>query len=102
MSRSSAWAAHAPRHTCGATTATSAPQGRRRPRRIRAMKILRRLGSELGVLVLWLVHFLPMRWIGAIGAGLGWLLYHFGRGRVTRVNLGLCFPDMPEAERHAL
>jgi len=66
------------------------------------MKILRRLGSELGVFVLWLVHFLPMRWIGAIGAGLGWLLYQFGRGHVTRVNLGLCFPEMSEAERHAL
>src|SRR6187431_1778945 len=37
------------------------------------MQALRRLGSELGVLVLWLVHFLPLR-----------------------------FPQMPEAERHAL
>ena len=66
------------------------------------MAILRRLGSELGVFVLWLVHFLPMRWIGAIGAGLGWLLYQFGRGHVTRVNLALCFPEMTQAQRHAL
>jgi KDO2-lipid IV(A) lauroyltransferase len=66
------------------------------------MQALRRLGSNLGVLVLWLTHFLPMRWIGAIGSGLGWLLYQFGRGHVTRVNLGLCFPGMPEAERDAL
>jgi len=66
------------------------------------MQWLRRMGSELGVFVLWLVHFLPMRWIGAIGAGLGWLLYQFGRGHVTRVNLALCFPEMPEAQRHAL
>jgi len=66
------------------------------------MQWLRRMGSELGVFVLWLVHFLPMRWIGAIGAGLGWLLYQFGRGHVTRVNLALCFPGMPEAQRHAL
>jgi len=66
------------------------------------MKVLRRLGSELGVFVLWLIHFLPMSWIGAIGAGLGWLLYQFGRGHVTRVNLGLCFPEMPEADRDAL
>ncbi|MEO7743712.1 MAG: lipid A biosynthesis acyltransferase [Usitatibacter sp.] len=63
---------------------------------------LRSLGSRLGVLVLWLVHFLPMRWIGAIGAGLGSLLYRFGRGHVTRVNLALCFPEMPEHERNAL
>ena len=66
------------------------------------MQAIRRLGSELGVFVLWLVHFLPMRWIAAIGSGLGWLLYQFGRGYVTRVNLGLCFPQMPEAERDAL
>ncbi len=66
------------------------------------MQSLRTLGSNLGVLVLWLVHFLPMRWIGALGSGLGWLLYQFGRGHVTRVNLGLCFPSMGEAERDAL
>ncbi|HSS29148.1 MAG TPA: lipid A biosynthesis acyltransferase [Usitatibacter sp.] len=66
------------------------------------MQILRKLGTWLGVLVLWLVHFLPMRWIGAIGAALGSILYRFGRGRVTRVNLALCFPGMTEKERHDL
>jgi len=65
-------------------------------------KALRRLGSELGALVLWLVHFLPLRWIAALGAGMGSLVYMFGRGRVTRINLALCFPDMPERERNAL
>jgi len=54
------------------------------------------------VFVLWLTHFLPLKWIGAIGAGLGAFLYRFGRGRVTRINLALCFPDMPERERHEL
>jgi KDO2-lipid IV(A) lauroyltransferase len=66
------------------------------------MKALRALGSWLGVFVLWLAHFLPMRWIGAVGAGLGSLLYRFGRGRVTRVNLALCFPEMTEQARHDL
>src|SRR5437868_12457257 len=66
------------------------------------MQALRRLGSWLGVFVLWLVHFLPMRWIGALGAALGSLIYRFGRGRVTRINLALCFPQMSERERHAL
>jgi len=66
------------------------------------MQFLRKLGTWLGVLVLWLVHFLPMRWIGAIGAALGSVLYRFGRGRVTRVNLALCFPEMSEKERHDL
>ncbi len=66
------------------------------------MPLLRKLGTQLGVLVLWLVHFLPLPWIGALGAGLGAVLYRFGRGRVTRINLALCFPDMPEDERRAL
>jgi KDO2-lipid IV(A) lauroyltransferase len=66
------------------------------------MRIVNKLGTWLGVLVLWLVHFLPMRWIGAIGAALGSVLYRFGRGRVTRVNLALCFPEMSEKERHDL
>jgi KDO2-lipid IV(A) lauroyltransferase len=66
------------------------------------MVLLRKLGTWAGVLVLWLVHFLPLRWIGALGAGLGSLLYRFGRGRVTRINLALCFPEMSEAERHEL
>ncbi|MGZ5685766.1 MAG: lysophospholipid acyltransferase family protein, partial [Usitatibacter sp.] len=66
------------------------------------MALLRKLGTWLGVLTLWLIHFLPMRWIGAIGAGLGSLLYRFGRGRVTRINLALCFPGMSERERHDL
>jgi KDO2-lipid IV(A) lauroyltransferase len=66
------------------------------------MQLLRKLGTWAGVLVLWLVHFLPLKWIGAIGAGLGSVLYRFGRGRVTRINLELCFPEMSERERHDL
>ncbi len=66
------------------------------------MQLLRKVGTWLGVFVLWLVHFLPMKWIGAIGAALGSILYRFGRGRVTRINLALCFPEMSEQERHDL
>jgi KDO2-lipid IV(A) lauroyltransferase len=66
------------------------------------MAWLRRAGSWLGVFVLWVVHFLPMRWIAALGAGLGSLIYLFGRGRVTRINLALCFPEMPEYQRNAI
>jgi KDO2-lipid IV(A) lauroyltransferase len=66
------------------------------------MQFLRKLGTWTGVFVLWLVHFLPLPWIGAIGATLGSILYRFGRGRVTRVNLALCFPEMSERERHDL
>jgi len=66
------------------------------------MSLLRQLGTQLGLFVLWLVHFLPLPWIAALGSGLGAVLYRFGRGRVTRINLALCFPDMPERERHEL
>jgi KDO2-lipid IV(A) lauroyltransferase len=66
------------------------------------MQLLGKAGTYLGVLALWLVHFLPLAWIGAIGSGLGAVLYRFGRGRVTRINLALCFPEMAERERHAL
>jgi len=66
------------------------------------MPALRRLGSWFGVFVLWLIHFLPMRWIGALGAAIGSVLYRFGRGRVTRINLALAFPEKPRQERYEL
>lgn len=62
------------------------------------MPWLRRAGSELGVFVLWLVHFLPLRWISILGAGLGAIVYRFGRGRVTRINLKLCFPELTDEQ----
>jgi KDO2-lipid IV(A) lauroyltransferase len=64
--------------------------------------ILSRIGSYAGFALLWAIHFLPTPWLGALGRALGRLLYRFGRGRVTDVNLALCFPEMPEAERRAL
>ncbi len=66
------------------------------------MNALARAGSWIGVFVLWLIHFLPMSWIAALGSGLGRLLYQFGRGRVTRINLAMCFPGMTPRERHDL
>src|SRR5688572_8719037 len=66
------------------------------------MRWIRYAGSQLGVLFLWAIHFLPLSWISAMGAGLGAVLYRFGRGRVTDINLAMCFPAMPEAERKAL
>jgi lauroyl/myristoyl acyltransferase len=58
----------------------------------------RLLGSYLGLFVSG-SSFPPLAWIGAIGSALGAVLYRFGRGRVTDINLALCFPDMPERER---
>ncbi len=59
---------------------------------------------RLGVLILWLIHFLPFRLIVAIGNGLGSLLYLLAaeRRRVGDVNLKLCFPDMSDEARRQL
>ncbi len=57
--------------------------------------------ARLGVFLLWLIHFLPYRVQGLIGDGLGVLLHLFAHTRrhIATVNLRLCFPDMPKAER---
>ncbi len=59
---------------------------------------------RFGVFILWLMHFLPFRALVAIGNVLGSLFYMFARSRrrVGEINLGLCFPQMPEAERRTL
>jgi len=54
--------------------------------------------------LLWLVHWLPLRALAAIGSAVGTLLYWLipERRRVTRINLEKCFPQMPSAERERL
>jgi len=54
--------------------------------------------------LLWLVHWLPLRALAAIGNTVGRLLYWLipERRRVTRINLQRCFPRMPPAERERL
>ncbi|HJV92109.1 MAG TPA: lipid A biosynthesis acyltransferase [Azonexus sp.] len=53
---------------------------------------------------LWLLHWLPLPVLRAIGGGLGSLLYALGRERrkVALTNLRLCFPEKSEAEREEL
>ncbi len=51
------------------------------------------------LLLLWCLRWLPPRWVAAVGHGLGSLLFHWGRRRVTLINLKLCFPDKSDAER---
>lgn len=57
--------------------------------------------ARLGVFILWLLHFLPLGVLAAIGNGLGALLYALAaeRRKVGRINLTLCFPEWSEAER---
>ena len=56
--------------------------------------------TRLVVGILWLLHFLPLGALAAVGNGLGRLLFWLipERRHVTRVNLEKCFPQMvPEA-----
>jgi Kdo2-lipid IVA lauroyltransferase/acyltransferase len=57
--------------------------------------------TRLGLVVVWLLHFLPLRFLAPIGRGLGMALYALGRERrkVALTNLELCFPQWSEAER---
>jgi KDO2-lipid IV(A) lauroyltransferase len=48
------------------------------------------------------LRWLPRSWVRATGRGIGTLAYHFGRRRVTLINLRRCFPQMSEADRVAL
>jgi len=60
--------------------------------------------ARLGVFVLWILHFLPLRALVAIGNGIGRLLYPLAaeRRNVGAINLRLCFPDMSDAAREQL
>jgi KDO2-lipid IV(A) lauroyltransferase len=62
------------------------------------------MSLRLGVFILWLIHFLPLRIIAGIGNGLGSLLYLLAaeRRRVGEINLKLCFPGMDEQARSKL
>ncbi len=59
---------------------------------------------RFGVFVLWLLHFLPLRVLAALGTALGSFLFVVARGRrrVGETNLRLCFPHMAEGERRQL
>jgi KDO2-lipid IV(A) lauroyltransferase len=60
--------------------------------------------THAGLLLLWLLHWLPLPVLGVLGKGLGLLLYLLVRERrhVVQVNLDLCFPQLSVAEKSAL
>lgn len=57
-----------------------------------------------GVGILWCLAHLPWFIQRRLGAGIGWLVYKIAKPRVedTRINLGLCFPEIPEVEREKM
>ncbi|MBS1189235.1 MAG: lipid biosynthesis acyltransferase [Rhodocyclaceae bacterium] len=65
---------------------------------------MKTFASRLLLGFLWLLHWLPLPVLRAIGWLVGQLLYVLGRERrqVALVNLGLCFPDLGAAEREHL
>ena len=63
-----------------------------------------RLLSQPVVFLFWLLHFLPLKALAAVGNGLGQLLYLLGAHRRNVVNLNLewCFPELSAEERITL
>lgn len=57
--------------------------------------------TSIGLWVLRGLAFLPLSWVRALGALLGYALYFFvsSRRHVTMTNLRLCFPDWTQAQR---
>ncbi|MCX7166290.1 MAG: lipid A biosynthesis acyltransferase [Rhodocyclales bacterium] len=60
--------------------------------------------TRLVLALMWLLHWLPLPLLAALGRGLGLALYVLvgERRHVTLTNLGLCFPQLSAVERSAL
>ncbi len=52
--------------------------------------------SQIGIVVMQVLAYLPLAWVRALGCLLGWILYALAssRRRVVWVNLKLCFPQL--------
>src|SRR5207245_9712305 len=62
------------------------------------------LGLRFLLGLVWLLHWLPLPVLAAVGRGLGRLLHVLAgsRRKIALRNLELCFPEQSEAERRAL
>ncbi len=60
--------------------------------------------TRLGFGLLWLVHFLPLGALAAVGNFAGTVGYYLARSRrrIGRTNLALCFPDLSVRDREQL
>ena len=60
--------------------------------------------SRVGILALWLLHFLPLGLLAPLGQALGMFAYVFvpKRRRIARTNLRLCFPELNTSAREQL
>jgi KDO2-lipid IV(A) lauroyltransferase len=66
--------------------------------------MIKRWGSQAIVFLMWLLHWLPLPVLAAIGEGVGALLWRLAgsRRKVVLKNLALCFPELDEAARRRL
>ena len=58
----------------------------------------------IGIALLWLLMRLPLRWLIAMGRGVGRLGHRVGKRRrnIVKTNVALCFPDLSEIEQQRL
>jgi len=65
---------------------------------------LKHLPARALLALIWLLHWLPLPLLAALGNGLGRLMYALAgtRRRVALTNLALCLPALPAARREAL
>jgi Kdo2-lipid IVA lauroyltransferase/acyltransferase len=63
-----------------------------------------RMLSGLGIGFMRLCAPLPLSWVRALGAFLGWVLLRVAhsRRRIVEINLRRCMPELPESERREL
>jgi KDO2-lipid IV(A) lauroyltransferase len=63
-----------------------------------------KLAAHALLALIWLLHFLPLAWLAALGNGLGRLLHAAGRSRraVALRNVELCLPALAREQREAL
>ena len=59
---------------------------------------------RFALFIMWLLHWLPLPLLGRLGEAIGSLLFKVLKRRrhICLTNLRLCFPNMTEAERHAI
>lgn len=65
---------------------------------------MKRLLTGLGIAFMRICAPLPLKWIRALGAALGWALFYLAasRRRIVDINLRQCMPALSEPERRAL
>ena len=63
-----------------------------------------RILSYLALALLWLLHFLPLALLAALGRMAGRALYYVAarRRKIVQINLAWCFPELDEAQRTRL